>query len=138
MVKIVVDTGPLVAFFREDDEYHPWAEEVFKTIRPPLFTTESVITETAHFIAMSGFSRKRLLNWIDSGGLQIPLQLPEHALAVAALMEKYGNRMDLADATLVRLSEMFDDCRVLTTDRGDFSFYRRHGRQMIPLLTPPD
>jgi len=46
--------------------------------------------------------------------------------------------MDLADATLVRLSELFDDCRVLTVDRQDFSVYRRHGRQVIPLLTPPD
>jgi hypothetical protein len=37
----------------------------------------------------------------------------------------------------VRLSELFDDCQVLTTDYADFSVYRRHGRQVIPLLSPP-
>ena len=44
-------------------------------------------------------------------------------------------RMDLADACLVRMSELFEDCRVLTVDT-DFKVYRRHGRQVIPLLAP--
>jgi len=112
--------------------------ETFKTVRPPLFTTEPAVTEASYFLIAAGVSARRLLDWIANGDLTIPFQLSEHAAAVAGLMEKYGSRMDLADATLVRLSELFDDCRVLTVDRQDFSVYRRRGRQMIPLLTPPD
>jgi hypothetical protein len=41
----------------------------------------------------------------------------------------------LADAYLVRLSELHSDCRVLTLD-SHFTRYRRHGRQVIPLLIP--
>jgi len=138
MAKVIVDAGPLIAFFLKTDEHHPWAVETFKTVRPPLFTTEPAVTEASYFLIAAGVSARRLLDWIANGDLTIPFQLSEHAAAVAGLMEKYGSRMDLADATLVRLSELFDDCRVLTVDRQDFSVYRRRGRQMIPLLTPPD
>ena len=138
MAKIVVDAGPLLALFNQSDADHKWALEIFGSLRPPFFTTEPAITEAAYFLIAAGVPARKLLDWIESGDLKIPFQLPEHAGAVAALMDKYGDRMDLADATLVRLSELFNDCQVLTTDYKDFSIYRRHGRQVIPLLTPPD
>ena len=43
----------------------------------------------------------------------------------------------LADISLVRLSELLPESTVLTLD-GDFRVYRRNGRQVIPLLIPPD
>jgi AraC-like DNA-binding protein len=41
----------------------------------------------------------------------------------------------LADAALIRLSEITDSPQLLTTD-SDFHIYRRHGRQIIPLISP--
>ena len=41
----------------------------------------------------------------------------------------------LADACLVRMSELYDPCLLLTLD-SDFHIYRRHGRKSIPLLRP--
>ena len=38
----------------------------------------------------------------------------------------------------LRMSELTARCRIWTVDRGDFSFYRRHGRQPIPCEFPPD
>ncbi|HEY6577781.1 MAG TPA: hypothetical protein VIY09_00535 [Rhizomicrobium sp.] len=43
--------------------------------------------------------------------------------------------MSLADARLVRRSEILSDPVVLTTDSG-FRVYRRHGRQIIPCALP--
>ena len=37
---------------------------------------------------------------------------------------------------LVYLSEQSKDCRIVTIDRADFTAYRRHGRELIPLLLP--
>jgi predicted nucleic acid-binding protein len=52
------------------------------------------------------------------------------------LMRKYGDvPMSLADACLVRLAEIIPHSIVLTLDR-DFTVYRKHGRQVIPLLIP--
>lgn len=43
--------------------------------------------------------------------------------------------MSLADACLVRMSELEPGLRVFTTDR-DFQIYRRNERLVIPLLSP--
>jgi predicted nucleic acid-binding protein len=56
--------------------------------------------------------------------------------AVRRLVARYRDRpMSLADACLVRLAELFDEAEVITLDR-DFSIYRKHGRQTIPLISP--
>jgi hypothetical protein len=43
--------------------------------------------------------------------------------------------MSLADACLVRMTEVLPEPVVLTTDT-DFRVYRRHGRQVIPCIVP--
>ena len=53
-------------------------------------------------------------------------------------MRRYRNvPMSLADATLVRLSELHRDCRVFTLD-ADFRIYRRHRNKAIPVLLPAE
>jgi hypothetical protein len=44
--------------------------------------------------------------------------------------------MQVADACLVRMSELHRDCRVFTLDAQDFQVYRRFDRQVIPLVAP--
>lgn len=44
--------------------------------------------------------------------------------------------MDLTDACIVRMSELFPDCRVFSVD-GDFKVYRRFRDLPIPTLYPP-
>ena len=47
-------------------------------------------------------------------------------------MSKYANvSMSLADACLVRMSELDSQCKVFTLD-NDFRIYRRHGRRQFP------
>jgi predicted nucleic acid-binding protein len=45
--------------------------------------------------------------------------------------------MDLADASIVVMTELNARCQVLTVDRRDFTVYRRKDRQLIPFLAPP-
>ena len=62
--------------------------------------------------------------------------LDDNVEAVAAFMQKYASvPMSFADACLVRMSETMADPLILTTD-SDFRVYRRHSRQMIPVLCP--
>jgi uncharacterized protein len=52
-------------------------------------------------------------------------------------LEGYRDQeMQLADACLVRMSELKRDCRVLTIDKGEFQIYRRFERQLIPIIAP--
>ena len=74
-------------------------------------------------------------NILDAG----PLSLADQAAGVLSLLRKYADRrMDLADACIVRMTELMRDSRVVTVDRADFSVYRRHGRDLIPVIVPPE
>ena len=42
----------------------------------------------------------------------------------------------MAEACLVRTSELRGDCRVFTLDKDDFQVYRRFERRVIPLVAP--
>jgi hypothetical protein len=56
---------------------------------------------------------------------------------VLALASKYSDRpTDLADACLVRMTELAARSRIWTVDRRDFAAYRRHGRQPILCAFP--
>jgi hypothetical protein len=44
--------------------------------------------------------------------------------------------MDLADACLVRMSELTPDCRIFTIDRTDFTMYRRFRNKPVPASFP--
>lgn len=71
-------------------------------------------------------------------GVVLPtFRLADEADVVASLMAKYADQpMCLADACLARMAEQYDDPVVFTLDRNDFSVYRRHGDQEIPVLMP--
>ena len=60
----------------------------------------------------------------------------DEAEALKRLLTRYEKRMALADACVVRMSELARECRVFTLDRTDFSVYRRNGRDVIPLIAP--
>ena len=63
-------------------------------------------------------------------------RLEDQIRPVQKLLKKYRSvPMSLADACLVRMSELYPENRVLTLD-SDFVLYRRNGRQMIPAITP--
>jgi predicted nucleic acid-binding protein len=62
--------------------------------------------------------------------------LAEGRDATRAHMTKYASvPMSLADACLVRMSELHAKAKVLTLD-SDFRIYRRNRRQSIPGLSP--
>jgi uncharacterized protein len=103
-----------------------------------LVTCEAVLSEACFLARRTHGGVYAVLGLVDRGVVELGLGLKEHFGAVAALMRRYSNGpMSLADACLVRLSELVPDCVVFTLD-GDFRIYRRHGRQKIPLVIPPE
>jgi predicted nucleic acid-binding protein len=52
-------------------------------------------------------------------------------------MARY-EQMDLADASIVVMSEQHLRRQVLTVDRKDFSVYRRNDRRVIDFVAPPE
>ena len=135
---VLVDAGPLAALVNSRDRYHKWVCSRFAEIAPPILTCESVISEACFLVRRSHGGVGAVLGLVDRGVVQLGWALREHFSEVSALMRRYTNvPMSLADACLVRMSELAPDCTVFTLD-DDFRIYRRHRRQMIPLLMPPE
>ena len=136
MTVTLADTGPLFAYLSADDQNHDWAVRQFSAVRSPMPTCEAVLAETAILIAERGGRVDDLWSFLRVGVVVVDFQIQTEFESVAQLMRRYADQpMDLADACLVRMSEVHRDCRVFTTD-GDFRIYRRHGRQVIPLICP--
>jgi predicted nucleic acid-binding protein len=132
----IVDTGPIVALLSESDRWHGWAKEQFAVLRAPLATCESVLAEASYLLGSGRRTIEGLFGLLERSVLKVEFRLAAEHRALRALMRRYANvPMSLADACLVRMSELSDDARVLTLD-GDFRIYRRLGRQTIPLILP--
>jgi uncharacterized protein len=133
---ILLDTGPWVALHCRDDAFHGWAREQFAQINCPLLTCEAVVAETCFLLARGGHDPAKALALVARGVVRVGMVLNEEIVPVQSLFERYDNLpASLADACLVRMSELFERCRVFTLD-ADFHIYRRHGRKVIPLLCP--
>ena len=133
---VLLDTGPWVAVLSRNDTHHRWAIEQFRCFQPPLLSCEAVVAETCFLLKRSGFDPSLALQFIERGVVQLPFVLQKQIGSVSSLFKRYENvPASLADAALIRLSEMNDSPLLLTTD-NDFHIYRRHGRQTIPLVSP--
>jgi hypothetical protein len=134
-VKRLADTGLIVALLARDDPFHRWALCAFRE-NAPFHTCEAVLAEAASFFA----TPVPVLTLVARGDLVLD---PDFVLAsemprVQALCVRYADRpMDLADACLVRMTELTRRCKLWTVDRDDFAVYRRHGRERIPYEVPP-
>lgn len=136
MIDAILDTGPLVGALDRDDQWHGWATEQFAAIKQPALTCDAVISEACFLLRDVPEARQKVFTLVERGILRILPVLPDESPAVRALLARYGQRMDYADACLVRLSELHRRHTVVTTDAGDFRIYRRFIRQALPLSVP--
>lgn len=131
--KLLLDTGPLVAYFDRRDAYHRRAVEFFREFDADFLTCWPVITEASHFLPLA--KRVHLLRLVDAGVLEVADVRPG-AGRIAALMEKYADiEPDLADISLVYLAEVVGVAEIATIDE-DFAVYRIGGRKRFVVVGP--
>ena len=136
--RVLLDTGPWVAFLNRRDQYHAWVTVQFAQLRPPLLTCEAVVSETCFLVRTLSGGAEAVLAFLERGVVQIPFGLQDEHVAIKALLARYADvPMSLADACLVRMSEQYSNSLVLTCD-SDFRHYRRHRRQHIPTRMPDE
>jgi predicted nucleic acid-binding protein len=136
MTRFAIDTGPLVAFLNGRDAFHRWAMETLDTIEPPLYTCESVISEACFLVRHLKGGPDAVLALASRGVVAAGFCLSSELGPVRKLMAKYASvPMSLADACLVRMTEIDHELTIITLD-DDFRVYRRHGRQAVPVIMP--
>jgi predicted nucleic acid-binding protein len=134
-MKAIADTGFLVAFGNRSDRHHSWALELASRVAEPLLTCEAVLTESAWLLR----SVPAVMGMLQSGLVSIAFDLRENQIHVDELATRYEDlNPDLCDMCLVRMSELFPQHPVITTDRRDFTVYKRNKRDAIPVIFPPE
>ena len=136
MTRLLVDTGPLVALLNRRDRYHSWVREILDTLEPPVFTCEAVVSEACFLLRRIAGGQDALLELLTRHVIEIDFQMAGELAAVRSLMRKFATvPMALADACLVRMSEL-DTTSVIVTLDSDFRIYRRNRRRMVPTIMP--
>jgi predicted nucleic acid-binding protein len=131
---VLVDAGFIVALLSRRDTHHRWAAAQAPNLPPPWSTCEAALSEAFHLLGGRGAPALRAL--LRRPSLRVAFDFQAQVGPVLKLMQKYADApMSLADACLVRMTEMLSDSVVLTTD-ADFRIYRRHSRHMVPCVLP--
>lgn len=134
--RVIVDTGPLVAFLNKKEVHHAWVVEQFRSLQPPLITCEPVLTEAFHLLSRLRTGHRRFFELLASGAISVEFDLMNEQKALGKLAQKYEDLpMSLADACLVRMAELYPDAPVFTLDHH-FRIYRKNGRRLIPTIMP--
>jgi len=124
---IIADTGFWLALANHKDKYHQLATNKLNALKEPLITTHPVITETCYLLLnrIGNDAQCNFMQLWDVGAFEVFELKQSHAYRLKELMEKYADLpMDLADASLIILSEHLGHGRILTIDQRDFSIYR--------------
>ena len=133
--QVIIDTGPLIAFFQHRDPQHHWVLEQIARCTRPMMTCESVLSECLYLLKRQHLDTGPLIALLSRGAVTVP-RSPDFAKRIPELLNKYSDLpTSLADCALLELSEHYPRIPVLTFDT-DFTVYRRADRTIVPLLMP--
>lgn len=131
MKNTLIDAGPLIALFNSNDKYHIKIKELLKNYSGVLSTTWPVITEVSHMLDFNIQTQIDFLKWIQLGGVVIEDINNQDIIRIIELSNKYSDvPMDLADGSLVVLSEKLNIKEIITID-SDYYVYRTINKEMI-------
>ena len=131
----ICDTGPLLAYLNRNDPYHEWAAAVMKQVRAPMLVCEPVLTELVYFLREDGLSVDPVFQLLEREAVRLAFNVSSNWPRLRILMSRY-RQMDLADASVVVMTELHARSQVLTVDHKDFNVYRRNDRQVIDFISP--
>ena len=131
MKSTLIDAGPIIALFNKNDKYHDKIKEFLKNYKGILLSTWPVVTEVSHMLDFNVQTQIDFLTWINLGGVVIENIGNEDISRIIELSRKYSDvPMDLADASLVVLSEKKNIKEIITID-SDYYIYRTINKEMI-------
>lgn len=133
---VFLDTGPLVALFRERDQFHQWVKIELSKDYYRFITCEAVLTETLFLIQNLPEVLNSVSEMIESGMMEVRSAIVSNPKAVFEKMNKYNDlKTSLADISLLVLYEEQKESAIFTTD-SDFLIYRDSQGKKLNLISP--
>lgn len=127
-VNFIADSGFIIALWSKDKARRDWAKRCWEKATLPILTSAANLQEAGWLFG----DHANILRMVTVGDLNPILDFERESFRLHELAEQYHSHMDIADAAIVRLSELYPHHTVLTVDRTDFSIYRRNQTQIVP------
>ena len=126
-MNFIADTGFIVARWSKHKARRDWAVRCWEKAALPVLTSAANLQEAGWLLD----NHEIILRMVRDGDLHPVLDFEKEASRLHQLAAHYHPRMDVADAAIVRLSEIYPHHTVLTVDREDFTLYRRNQTQAL-------
>lgn len=133
MSVVLIDAGPIIAYFDKDDELHRGAQQFISKFRGQFITTTAVITEVMWQLRSDHRVQNEFLLLLSRGLFRNEaLTAPDFA-RIAELNQQYCDLPpDFADLSLVSIAERLNISDIVSIDR-EFDVYKsRQGHNSIP------
>ena len=105
--RVIIDTGPLVAFLVKEETHHQWVVEQFQRLPAPFLTCEAVLTEAFFLVRKLPQGTAKFFTLLNSGLLDIDFSIIAGRGCFGKASSTIRNvPMSLADACLVRLAKL--------------------------------
>lgn len=128
MERALIDSGPLIALFNRDHQYHEWALSVLKESSAELITTIVSVHETIAALSFCREAQLDFLTWVEKGALTVAPVTEDDITRLYELTRRPPNYpVDLADTSLLLLSEKLDISTVITFGREPLSSEKKSG-----------
>ncbi len=119
MDRVVIDSGPLIALFDNNDSNHYWAVETIKKIECELVTTIATVHEVLSALSFERDAQLDFLSWVEQGALTVASVTEDDITRLWELTRRHPDHpVDLADASLVLLAEKLGIETVVTVGRS--------------------
>ncbi len=135
---ILLDAGPLYAFYDRGDARHADSIPLLSRFSGRIFTTWPVVTEAAWLLRRDPLGIDKLFESLEKGAFRIASIDREAMPWIRSFLRRYADLpAQLADASLVYLAQRHGVRRVFTFDRRDFSVYRLDDGSALEILPAP-
>lgn len=139
--KYLLDAGPIIGLFNEEDAWHDRCVAFFGSLDFELVTTEAVISEVIYFLQKAKNPAKAvdtLLDDIGRGLYDVHFLQKSDFQRIKALKIKYADQkhLDYADMSLVIAAEDLNLSDIITIDKKDFLKLRWNGSNHFNVIQP--
>jgi predicted nucleic acid-binding protein len=134
-VTYIADTGFILARWSKSAARRRWSTHFLEKGPLPFITAEAALIEAGYRLDVPELAPRLLRD----GDYVSGLALGEHAEDLLWFLHKYADcKMDLVDACIVKLFELYPEATILTTDQSDFTVYRTRAGERLRCDFAPD
>lgn len=135
MIRVIADTGAIIALLDEDDKHHAAVVEVAQSF--DLLIPVTVLPEVDYLVTKylgEAVVRSFLEAMTEGEFIYLPIEI-EEIRRTTEIMARYSDiPIGFVDASLVALAESHNIHRILTLDRRHFNIIRPESIEYLELL----